>query len=72
MLERYLVIFGYLLLIAAFFGYLILIIISLVDVLPEGIIGLLAIAGIGLLSIKVIKDRLTNKEDDYYSKNVKQ
>ena len=48
-----------------------LIITDLIDVLPEGIVGLLAIAGFGLLLIKVIKDRLTNKEDNYYSKNVK-
>ena len=65
-----LVIVGYLLLIAAFIGYLIIVIIGLVDVLPEGIVGLLAIAGFGVLFIKVFKDRLTNKEDDYYSKNV--
>ncbi|MFC1945027.1 hypothetical protein ACFLX5_06110 [Chloroflexota bacterium] len=62
---------GYLLLIAAFIGYLVVIIIGLVDMLPEGIVGLLAITGFGLLLIKVIKDRLTNKEDSYYSKNVK-
>lgn len=67
-----LVIVGFLLLIAAFIGYLVLIITDLINVLPEGIIGLLAIAGFGLLLIKVIKDRLTNKEDNYYSKNVKQ
>ena len=66
-----LVIAGYLLLIAAFIGYLVVVITGLVDVLPEGIIGLLAIAGFGLLFVKVLKDRLTSKEDDYYSKNVK-
>ena len=65
-----LVLIGYLLLMAAFIGYLIIVIIGLVDVLPEGIVGLLAIAGFGLLFIKVFKDRLGNKEDDYYSKNV--
>ena len=65
-----LIVFGYILLIAAFIGYLIIIIAGLIDVLPEGIVGLLAIAGFGVLFIKVFKDRLSNKEDDYYSKNV--
>ena len=37
---------------------------------PVGIFGLLALAGIGLLTIKAIKDRLTNQEDDHYAKNV--
>jgi hypothetical protein len=72
MLEKPVTVAGYSLLIAAFIGYLVVTIIGLVDVLPEGIVGLLAIAGFGLLLIKVIKDRLTNKEDNYYSKNVKQ
>jgi hypothetical protein len=71
MLGRPLVVIGYLFLIAAFIGYLVLIITKLIDVLPEGIVGLLAIAGFGLLLTKVTKDRLTNKEDNYYSKNVK-
>ena len=71
MLDKPVTIAGYGLLMAAFIGYLVLIIIGLLDVLPEGIVGLLAIAGFGLLLIKVIKDRLTNKEDNYYSKNVK-
>ncbi len=71
MLGKPLAIVGYVLLIAAFIGYMVLIITDLIDVLPEGIVGLLAIAGFGLLLIKVIKDRLTNKEDNYYSKNVK-
>ena len=62
---------GYLLLAAAFTGYLVIVIMGLVDSFPEGIMGLLAIAGLGLLFIKVLKERLSNKEDDYYSKNVK-
>ena len=71
MLEKPVTVAGYSLLLAAFIGYLVVVIMGLVDVLPEGIIGLLAIAGFGLLLIKAIKDRLTNKEDNYYSKNVK-
>ena len=71
MLEKPLTAIGYSLLLAAFIGYLVVVIIGLVDVLPEGVVGLLAIAGFGLLLIKAIKDRLTNREDHYYSKNVK-
>ncbi len=45
---------------------------GMIAAFPVGIIGLVALVGIGLLFIKVVKDRLSNKEDDYYSKNVDQ
>ena len=38
--------------------------------LPVGIVGLLAIIGFGLLLIKIIGDRVGNKEDEYYDKNI--
>ena len=38
--------------------------------LPYGLVGLLAFVGVGALFIKVIRERLKNREDDYYSKNV--
>ena len=72
MLSRPLVAIGYLLLIAAFVGLLVVVIMGLVEALPWGVIGLLAIAGFGVLLIKVIKDTLTSEEDRYYSKKVKQ
>ena len=72
MLARPLVAIGYLLLIAAFIGLLVVVIMGLVDALPWGVIGLLAIAGFGVLLIKVIRDTLTSEEDRYYSKKVKQ
>ena len=37
---------------------------------PYGLVGLLAFVGVGVLLVKVIRERLRNKEDDYYSKNV--
>ena len=37
---------------------------------PYGIVGLIAFVGIGLLFIKVLRERLANKEDSHYSKNV--
>ncbi len=39
---------------------------------PYGIIGLVALAGFGFLFVKVLKERLSSKEDDYYSKNIQQ
>ncbi len=37
---------------------------------PFGILGLILFAGIGLLFIKVFKERMSNKEDDYYANKV--
>ena len=39
---------------------------------PIGIVGLIAIIGIGALLIKVIKERLANTEDDHYADKVDQ
>lgn len=39
---------------------------------PYGIIGLVVLAGFGLLFTKVLKERLSSKENDYYSKNIQQ
>ena len=39
---------------------------------PFGLIGLLLIAGVGILLIKVLKERMKNKEDDYYSREIDQ
>jgi hypothetical protein len=50
--------------------WIIAMIVGMVVAMPWGIIGLVAAMGIGFLLIKVIKDRMNNKEDDYYSDNV--
>ncbi len=63
---------GYVLLGIVFIIYCIFIFVGLIVAFPWGIIGLIAILGIGFLFIKVISDRLSSKEDDYYEKNVKQ
>ncbi len=47
-------------------------IVGLIVVLPYGLVGLVALAGGGLLLVKVLKDRLTNEEDTYYDKNIQQ
>ena len=67
MLEK----IGYTFLIVALIVWIYLLVKSLVDIWPEGLIGFIAIAGIGFLFIKGLGDRLKNKEDDYYNKNVK-
>lgn len=67
MLER----FGYFFLVIALLAWIYLLVKGLIQAFPEGIIGFIVIAGIGLLFLKVVKDRLRNKEDDYYDKNVK-
>jgi hypothetical protein len=52
--------------------YLVVMVAGLIAAFPWGIVGLIAIVGIGLLLIKVIRERIRNREDDYYSKNVDQ
>lgn len=52
--------------------WIIALFIGLIAAFPYGLIGLLAIIGIGFLLAKVIKERLENKEDDHYSDNVEQ
>tara|TARA_S200000501_G_scaffold191357_1_gene180169 strand:- start:829 stop:1032 length:204 start_codon:yes stop_codon:yes gene_type:complete len=37
---------------------------------PEGLLVLLAYSGIFILLMKVIRERLNNKEDEYYSKEI--
>jgi hypothetical protein len=46
------------------------ILVGMVAAFPFGIIGLIAIVGIGALLMKVIRERRRNSEDDYYSKTV--
>jgi ABC-type uncharacterized transport system permease subunit len=50
--------------------YLLAIFVGMIASFPYGLLGLLGIVGIGALLIKVMKERLNNKEDDYYSKNI--
>ncbi len=63
---------AYVLLIIVAVVWLIAIILGMIVAFPFGILGLLVIVGVGLLFIKVLKERLSNKEDEYYSKNVDQ
>ena len=61
---------GYTLLAIVALVWITVILTGLVMAWPYGLIGLIGILGLGFLLIKVISDRLNNKEDDHYSKNV--
>ena len=50
--------------------YLLAMFAGLIAAFPYGLVILLALLGVGMLLIKVVRERLANKEDDYYSKNV--
>ncbi|MCJ7801209.1 MAG: hypothetical protein MUP82_02495 [Candidatus Marinimicrobia bacterium] len=63
-------IIGYILLGIATVCWIAAIIIGMVVAFPIGIIGLIAILGIGFLFVKVIKDRLENKEDNHYTDTI--
>jgi hypothetical protein len=61
---------GYILLLVVAIIWLLAMVLGMIAAYPFGIIGLIALVGIGLLFIRVVRDRLASKEDDYYSKNV--
>jgi len=61
---------GYILLGIAAVCWIIAVLIGVIVAFPVGLVGLIAIIGIGFLFAKVIKDRLENKEDDHYSNTV--
>ena len=53
--------------------YVVLIVLTLQGIeefYPEGLVLLLIYSGLFILFIKVLKERLGNKEDDYYSKEI--
>lgn len=61
---------GYLCLGIVAICYVIAMFVGMVAAFPFGLIGLVAIVGVGALFIKVIKERLANAEDDHYAKTV--
>ena len=50
--------------------YVIAMFAGMVAAFPFGLLGLLLMAGIGILLVKVVKERMQNKEDDYYSREI--
>jgi len=61
---------GYVLLLIVAGFWLIAMLVGMIAAFPVGIIGLLALLGIGFLFTKVVKDRIANEEDNHYSKTV--
>ena len=68
MLEK----IGYIFLGIVFVIYIGAILVGMITAWPFGIIGFCILAGVGALFIKVLRERLNNREDDHYSKNVHQ
>lgn len=61
---------GYALLIIAVLVWFAAVLFGMIQVFPFGLLGLIIFLGFGLLFIKVLAERLTSAEDDYYDKNV--
>jgi hypothetical protein len=52
--------------------YIFALFVGMIATFPFGLAGLLLIAGVGILMVKVLKERMKNKEDDYYSREIDQ
>ena len=63
---------AYAILLALAAVWLVAMVAGMVAAFPYGLLGLLALVAVGLLLIKVLRGRVTNAEDDYYSNNVDQ
>ncbi|UCD37065.1 MAG: hypothetical protein JSW54_09525 [Fidelibacterota bacterium] len=63
---------GYILISSVAILWIIGMVAGLIVAFPYGLIGLVVLIGFGLLFVKVLKERLASKEDDYYSKNIQQ
>ena len=50
--------------------YVAIMLAGMVAAFPLGLIGLVALVGVGMLLIKVLKERRENVEDEHYSKTV--
>ena len=61
---------GYLLLGLVAAVWLVAMVAGLVAAFPYGLIGLVLFAGFGLLLLKVLRERLRNRDDDYYADKV--
>ena len=61
---------GYLCLAVVALCYLAAMLVGMVAAFPLGLIGLIALIGVGVLLIKVIRERRANTEDDHYSRTV--
>jgi len=58
--------------IGAVIAYVAAIFLGLIAAFPFGILGFIPLVGILILLFVVVREQLTSKEDDHYSKNVDQ
>jgi hypothetical protein len=61
---------GYACLVVVGIAYIAAMIVGVIAAFPFGILVLVGLLGLGVLLVKVIRERLVNVEDDYYSDNV--
>jgi len=54
------------------FIYVSFMFLGMIAIFPYGIPGLIILAVVLYIFIRVVRERLGNKEDDYYEKNIKQ
>lgn len=50
--------------------YVVFLVAGMIALFPFGLIGFVGLLGVGVLIIKVVTERMSSKEDDYYSNNV--
>ncbi|MDX1408533.1 MAG: hypothetical protein R3330_10380 [Saprospiraceae bacterium] len=50
--------------------YVLVMLAGVIAAFPYGLVILILMLGFGVLLVKVIKERLANKEDDHYSRTV--
>ena len=62
---------GYLLITGFFVVITLMTLEAIEEFYPDGLIILLIYGGLFILFIKVLRERLSNKEDDYYSKEIR-
>ena len=43
---------------------------GMIAIFPYGLLGFVVLIGVGALLVKVLKERLSNAEDRYYSDNI--
>jgi len=63
---------GYILLGSVMLLWLVGMIVGMIAIMPYGLVGLVAMAGAGLLLTKVLRERIANREDEHYDKDIHQ
>ena len=62
---------AYVLLAVVALAWLGVLLVGAVAAFPFGLVILVALLAVGILLIKIVKERLQSSEDDYYDRNVK-